>query len=247
MSRGFGRVFLFDGRDSNYMIREHFDARPQELRRKLYRGSGWLGDVGDKPWAVEYAWRAAICDSGRELDLEYGKFYRLCRQKERNGANTTVRAGAKVLQDMGMLSEYHWAFDAEDVITAVLTLGPVVMGTDWYAAMNYPSATGLIKLDGSKVGEHAYLINGVDLEKGTVRIKNCWGKTWGKGGYAHLAVESLEKLMWENGDGCYAALSKTRLPAVRLETSIHRAAVESSESPELHHNLDIEPADAASF
>lgn len=245
MSRGFGRSFTFDHRDSDYMIRERLNGRPISPRRKFWWANGWWGDVEDKPWAVEYAWRAAICDGGGELDLEYGEFYKLCCEKETDGTGTTIRAGAKVLKDMGMIGDYHWCFDVEDVIATVLTTGPIVLGTDWYAAMNYPNHAGLLKVEGGKVGEHAVVINGIDLDKELVRVKNCWGRTWGKNGYGFLTFYGLDKLIWNNGDACYTNLSKNSFDSVEPARQKRRAEVQDRLADLRHsHSPSTEMAEA---
>src|SRR4051794_17453070 len=51
---------------------------------------------------------------------------------------TSVRAGAKALQVLGAVSTYHWANSVGDIANAVLTTGPVVMGTVWLNSMFNP-------------------------------------------------------------------------------------------------------------
>jgi C1A family cysteine protease len=86
----------------------------------------------------------------------------------------------------------------------ILKLGPVVVGTNWYNGMFYPNKNGLIKISGQMVGGHAYLINGVDTKTKQFRIKNSWGKSWGKGGHAFISFNDMSRLIKENGEICLA-------------------------------------------
>jgi len=236
MNRGFGRVFAFDKRDANHMIRERLPDLSTDVRRKFWWANGWWGDTEGKPWAVEFAWRTAVCDGGGELDLQYGEFHRLCKEIESDGERTTVRAGAKVLQRLGMISEYQWAFDVQDLITTVLRIGPVVMGSNWYAAMNYPNAAGTVRVDGPKVDEHCFVVNGVDLDKQVFRIKNVWGRNWGRLGYGLISFFDMDQLIYEDGDCCYASLSKSSPADSEQEYPMGRTAAAEQSVQSGHRN-----------
>ena len=67
-----------------------------------------------------------------------------------------------------------------------------------------PDKSGNIRLTGRFVGGHAYLINGVDLNKKVFRIKNSWGKSWGLGGHAYISFNDMTRLIRENGEICLA-------------------------------------------
>jgi C1A family cysteine protease len=55
------------------------------------------------------------------------------------------------------------------------------------------------------LGGHAYVINGIDIDKKLFRIKNSWGQRWGKNGFAFISFTDMEKLIRENGEICIAA------------------------------------------
>jgi C1A family cysteine protease len=61
---------------------------------------------------------------------------------------------------------------------------------------------GTMRIRGRLQGGHAYVLNGVDTKKQVVRVKNSYGKTWGKQGYGYLSFESLEKLLKDGGEIC---------------------------------------------
>lgn len=128
---------------------------------------------------------------------------------------TSVRAGAQALQARGIISEYRWAWDVETVVDAILTTGPVVMGTNWYSGMNDIDARGFLQVSGSVEGGHAYVINGANRTKGTLRMKNSWGRNWGWGGagrqgYAFVSMEDMDRLIKEDGEACIAVEVKPK-------------------------------------
>jgi hypothetical protein len=51
---------------------------------------------------------------------------------------TTVRASMQVAQQLGYVPEYRWAFTAIDIATWMMSVGPVVLGTDWLLSMFDP-------------------------------------------------------------------------------------------------------------
>jgi hypothetical protein len=117
---------------------------------------------------------------------------------------TSVRAGAKVLQNAGFISIYNWAWDLNTTINSILTLGPVVAGTWWTRDMFYPDKNGIISANGDKIGGHAYLLDGVNIERKIFRIKNSWGRNWGKNGFAYISFDDMEKLILDDGEICLA-------------------------------------------
>jgi hypothetical protein len=118
---------------------------------------------------------------------------------------TSVRAGAKVLQDWGYIDQYVWAWDINDLIEGVLYLGPVVLGTNWYSGMFEPDPkTHIVKPSGGIAGGHAYEIYVVNKNTGLARIKNSWGIDWGDRGTALISFEDVERLLSEDGEACIA-------------------------------------------
>jgi len=120
-----------------------------------------------------------------------------------NYNGTSVRAGAKVLADRGHIGEYRWAWDLETVVRALLDVGPVVVGTNWYSGMFEPNQ-GIIDISGTVAGGHAYLLNGVNRNKGMIRLKNSWGRDWGSRGHAYISFEDMDRLIKEDGEACLA-------------------------------------------
>lgn len=131
---------------------------------------------------------------------------------------TSVRAGAKILQRLGYISEYRWAMTAQEIAVAVLEVGPVVVGTAWTSDMFTPDANGVIRPTGTPAGGHAYLLNGYDTKTGLFRVKNSWGREWGQNGHAFLHISDLEALLAANGEACLAL--EQRLPVVETEVEV---------------------------
>jgi hypothetical protein len=104
----------------------------------------------------------------------------------------------------GFWDEYRWCFSIEQVISAVMLEGPVVVGTDWYSGMDSPDMTGRLTPNGVVVGGHCWLIYGY-IPSGAVNtltgrkvpsdiflMQNSWGYGWGLAGCAWITVEDFD-------------------------------------------------------
>ena len=149
------------------------------------------------------------------------QFYDLCQKNDQWDGEaydgTSVRAGAKILNHLGIVKSYRWAFTLEDVLSTVKYIGPMVVGTRWYSEMSNPTPAGILRARGTMQGGHAYVINGLDETTGLFRIKNSWGRDWGKQGYAFIPFEDFEKLLLNGGEACIAFENKmTQVPKLLL-------------------------------
>lgn len=217
-----GRRFAPDPRDRDYPLRQ---AVPRNLtgRRYWWDSGAWL-DQGFTGTCVGHGWAHWVEDSPitPEGTIDpYGIYRDAClidewTENDDQGLDwgTSVRAGAKVLVSRGVCSGYLWAFDLQTLIDAVLSKGPVVVGTNWYDSMFEPrsakDAAGntrqmlLIDADAQVVGGHCYVLNGVDTEARVFRVKNSWGRNWGANGRASIRFGAMERLLLEDGEGCMA-------------------------------------------
>lgn len=205
-----GRLPAIDPRDHNFRFAALLPIDP--TRRFRYYWSGWFGDQGETSSCVGFSWTgwltaAPITQTTRDWQAHalatYSEAQRLDEWEGEAYDGTSVRAGAKALQAQGFISEYRWAFTADEVVRAVLDVGPVVVGTVWTTAMFEP-VNGFIKPDGAIEGGHAYLIDGANWTRGTVRIKNSWGQSWGRKGRAFMTISHLAHLMDQDGEAALA-------------------------------------------
>jgi hypothetical protein len=224
---GLGRIEAPDPRDREFPMSRVVGTPPPDRTWRYWWKRGWWGDQGAQPWCVAYAWGHWIADGPdtsrtlrRRMDrpapyVEMRDLY--CRAQQldpwpgdcsspRNQQydGTSVRAGAKALQEWGYIGSYWWAWNLDTVVRALLTAGPVVVGTAWYEGMSTPDAQGFIRPTGRYEGGHAYLLNGVNKDRRVLRCKNSWGVHWGRKGSAWIMFDDFEKLLKDHGEAVLA-------------------------------------------
>src|SRR3990172_5922594 len=219
---GLGRRHAPDPRDNAFMIREFaapVKAAVPVRQTRYWNASGWWGDQNGFQSCVGFAWTAWVEDGpithkpkGAKTPPLYDPAFLYAEAQkvdEWEGAEpayfgTSVRAGAKVLKTLGLISEYRWTWDVNDVIDALLYIGPVVVWTNFYESMLTPDENGLWGIAGPVIGGHAYVLNGISQPKNLIRIKNSWSRGWGKNGFAYIMPHDLQRLLNEQGECCLA-------------------------------------------
>lgn len=111
--------------------------------------------------------------------------------KERKG--TGIREGLKALQSMGYVKSYYWTDQVTEIVVALLNLGPVVVGIDFYNSMR--GVTDRMYASGGIAGQHAVLAYGVDLVKSDFLILNSHGPEWGRLGKARVSFNTMAKIL----------------------------------------------------
>lgn len=210
---GLGRVIIPDERDSSFPMKAILKKAETPKNSKYWNANGFWGDQLDTSQCVGFGWMhfledAPITHVGPTPILYpqeiYAEAQKLDEFPGENYDGTTVRAGAKYLMIKGYITEYRWGYTLQELIDAVLYKAPCVVGTNWYYDMFFPDADGLIKMTGSFAGGHCYLVNGVNVKKRMFRIKNSWGRKWGKSGLAYISFDDMEKLIKGQGEICLA-------------------------------------------
>jgi len=129
-------------------------------------------------------------------------FYYKCKIKEghpgeENGSN--LRAAAKVMKDAGRINAYAFANKVDSIKWWLLNKGPMIAGTVWTTDMYETNENFVIKPTGSRVGGHAYLLNGYTSD-GYISIQNSWGNDWGLNGKAYIHEDDLAQLLRQGGE-----------------------------------------------
>lgn len=228
MLEGLGRLYVEDSRDANYPMTSLLPTTAGHTFR-YWHANGWWGDQGATPMCVAYSWGHWVEDGpdtftytphagkgghvrgsfqganpGFDLDTGYSWMQQNDYWPGEDYDGTSVRAGAKYLKSQGMITSYHWAWDVDAIVRALLEKGPVVVGTAWYMDMFIVNKEGIISVGGNSAGGHAYLLNGVNTERGLIRLKNSWGRNWGRNGHAYIAIDDMATLMQQQGEACVA-------------------------------------------
>ena len=209
--REFGCRFKVDTRDAKYSVRR----TTTDATAKYWYDNRIFGDQKSSPRCVGYAWMHLMVNEPLQQWISGWGLYEIAQKydewKGTNYAGTSVRAGAKVLKKLGIIAEYNWCPDIDAVVNTLLTKGPIVVGTLWYAGMDNP-VNGAVKPTGRRRGGHAYLLNGVNIEKGMIRIKNSWGRGWGIDGRARISFDDMSTLLNQGGNACIAVERQVTLP-----------------------------------
>lgn len=214
----FGRLVSEDPRDKDYPLARLLSAPvgvPQGLVSPFpgdyyYQFIPPALDQGAVGACVGYSWRGWLTQypintlggpSG--LDI-YHEAQEIDEWPGNNYEGTSVRAGVKVLQSKGHVANYYWAGSVEEIILAIKTQGPVIMGTNWYSGMMNPGSGGIVSVSGGNVGGHAWMVYGYSTNYRAFAALNSWGPTWGQNGTFWIYERDLARLFSEDGEACVA-------------------------------------------
>jgi hypothetical protein len=235
MERTFDWAPHHDPRSREFPVRTALPAR--RLRRRLTRrssirwwashhvldqgaegacvGFGWTQEAMAMPVRIHpddpHEFARSVYSEAQFIDEWPGEAYE----------GTSVLAGAKIMQRHGYIDGYRWAFSIDDVIDALLYLGPVVIGIPWYESMYETRPSGLVEVGGRLVGGHCIVLVGYQSstwlpgesirERHEVfRWRNSWGKSYGKRGDGFVRRADLERLLADQGEAC-VPMGRSRL------------------------------------
>jgi hypothetical protein len=95
----------------------------------------------------------------------------------------------------------YWRIETiDEAKAAILSLGPIVVGSTWYRSWFEPEADGQLPKPDVDVGGHAFVLYGFDDNVGkfgSFRLANSWGYEWGQRGDAWISYEHFGEAMDE--------------------------------------------------
>jgi hypothetical protein len=214
----FGRIAEYDDRDWQYPASQLTAARGEQYDWQYWWDLGWWGDQGRTPQCVAYAWLHCLSDGPATRDLhklpQPDDLY--CEAQKRDAWDgdctdpkydgTSVRAGAKVLRDLGLLAEYRWCSTVSEAVDVLLNVGPIVVGSRWPDGF-METHNGYVGFTRSGDAGHAYVLNGVNKSGGKVRLKNSWGREWGDEGRAWMTMRALSGLVNGGAELCVPVIA----------------------------------------
>lgn len=209
---GFGRVPHFDPRNNDYRIRALAAPAPIAITSRYWNASALWLDQGNTSACTAYSLLHYMADGpvthrGANPLAAADAVYRLIQSIDRaegrdygEDGGGTMLAQSKAAVSVGWYGEYRWGYTLDELVRAVLTVGPVLMGTNWYQGQMDTDSAGRVHVTGSVVGGHAWVINGVNTLKETARLKNSWSRDWGVNGHATISFRDLNRLISEDGE-----------------------------------------------
>jgi hypothetical protein len=222
---GLGRRKSVDKRDLGYPVKAIL--RRVDIERKYWWANGAWYDQGATGTCVGHGWAhfgedSPLTHPGDIVDPYdiYAEAVKLDPWRENDGPppdydfGTTVRAGAKAMQKLGYIDEYRWAFDVATMRDTILSMGPMVLGVDWFNSMwetvRKKDAAGtyrqFIEVDtrSGLAGGHCVKSDAVTNIGRCFRIKQSWGRGWGAYGFGYISFEDMEVLLQRGAEACIA-------------------------------------------
>jgi C1A family cysteine protease len=215
---GLGRFAARDPRDANHSLvslltRGAVKAVP--LTSKQW-GHGKVLDQGQTSRCVAFAWTGFLEAAPKKTtaaklvgEPAINELYARAQQLDEwpgeayNG--TSVRGGAKAMQERGLIAEYLWATTVAELKAFICSRGTVIVGSDWFEEMFYPEHhNGYLVTEGANVGGHAWLVIGYNKAKDEFTMVNSWGPTWGSKGTAKIKSADMQKLLDLGAEVCTA-------------------------------------------
>jgi hypothetical protein len=124
---------------------------------------------------------------------------------------TSGRAMSKIFLRLGLMKNYWFIKNVEDMFRWVLSRGPVAVGVTWFDQMFRPETHGTgfhwTTIGGRPSGGHEVLVTGADRDgvcpdgsEGYFEYPNSWGEAWGTGGFARISAKQMQFLLDLDGD-----------------------------------------------
>lgn len=243
MDRTFDWAPHHDPRSREYPVRTAIPAKPRRRLLASTKSMRWwtsyrtVLDQGSEGACVGFGWTAEAMSMPVAIRPDDPQGFALSVYREaqlidewpgEDYDGTSVLAGAKVMKRHGYITGYRWAFSIEDVIDALLYLGPVVIGIPWLDGMYDTRPSGLVDVSGRIVGGHCVVLTayqpsawipgeGVFNRFEVFRWRNSWGRSYGKRGDGLIKADDLANLLGQQGEAC-VPMGRTRFQREPVQT-----------------------------
>jgi len=213
-----------DPNSRNYPTRRMLGKKADETpKSKMWSLNLWL-DQGEEGACTGFSRAHNLASSPRVVqgvteELAH-QLYQLAKHHDQwpgmQYEGSSVLGAAKAACEMGLITEFHWAFALEDFLHGMAFWGPATVGCNWHRGMANPDANGYIHPTGPIDGGHAILIlgqelvwggdgpYGIDLDKSYVVWHNSWGKPWGLQGRAKMSMRDFDTLRKADSEVCFS-------------------------------------------
>ncbi len=201
------RLVEFDEKSKAFPIRTLLPPKPprsytwrgydilDQGREGACVGFGWAHELMARPVVIQGVSEATALEIYRRAQV-------LDEYPGENYSGTSVIAGAKAVQERGLLAEYRWGFDLNDLVLTLGYHGPVVLGLNWYEGMLDTDENGYLWDTGDVSGGHCVLADSVNIKMGYVSGPNSWNETWGINGRWRMTFEVIDRLLKDQGEQC---------------------------------------------
>lgn len=209
MNLKWGRLYKADSRDRKFLM--HPDMKKAERVPYRYWYIGQPLDQRDTPACVGFSgYKYLTSGPVRNIKLPFSpnRLYVYAQENDEwpgeDYQGSSVRGLFKFFNKEGYTPKYQWTDKVETLVAQILTVGPVVLGTDWYDGMLETDSKGFIKPTGRVLGGHAYLTFGANQKQEKIAIINSWGPKFGLNGRAWIRFDDMQKLLDHDGECCIA-------------------------------------------
>lgn len=201
----------FDARSLGYPLRGLVGAAPPA--RYKYWNAGPVLDQGTEGACVGHGVVGALVAAPHNSALRdpqaaaFGIYRMAQHYDEWTGEaydGTSVLAGMTIAKMLGEVFEYRWCFGLDDVLVALSTIGPVVLGVNWTEGMTTPDDAGRIHATGPTIGGHCVAATGFSMISRQVRIRQSWGAQHGRAGNVWIGFDDLAGLLANGGEAAVA-------------------------------------------